>query len=584
MSKRLLCVWLPNWPIQRIQAEDPTLAEKPLLLSTRDPRRGLLVAAANLAAREENVKPGMRLSEATALVEAEVLEQDTHEELEGLCHLAEQMQLFSPIVGLEQLERKTWAGRNSLQPECLLLDITSIGQLFGSEEELVQQFGAWLRERHLFGCIAVAGSIGAAWAIANYGLRRESALQCNLSDDDEQPESLPACRYQIVEVDQRESEKTTETQSAEEGWYDRAAEAAIADLPIAALRLASDTVHSLRRLGIHRVGQLQTLPRQGMGTRLGEQLLLRWDQALDRKEEPVVTLHSLPDWCLEESLEYPTEHQEVIAELLRRNGEVLAKRLRKRGQGALRILCRLDLVDAQPLLMQLGMFRPTNDAEHLEELLVGQLEQVLQENSISAVWRLSLQATLTDDMIWRQADLFEGDRAANRNQMAKLIDTLSSRLGRKQVMVGNVRRESQPELAYQLQPMTGRKQDGKQQDTVKKLSSRLARRRAEPSTEDPLRRPTHLYKKPQPIEVAFAKTNESIEDGPRLATAPNSFLFQGKTFRVTASCGPERLESGWWRGPSVRRDYYRIEVQDGSWWWIYRDLNTATWFLHGIFD
>ena len=77
MSKRLLCVWLPNWPIQRIQAEDPTLAEKPLLLSTRDPRRGLLVAAANLAAREENVKPGMQLSEATALVEAEVLEQSS---------------------------------------------------------------------------------------------------------------------------------------------------------------------------------------------------------------------------------------------------------------------------------------------------------------------------------------------------------------------------------------------------------------------------------------------------------------------------------------------------------------------------
>ena len=528
----------------------------------------------------------MRLSEATALVEAEVLEQDTHEELEGLCHLAEQMQQFSPIVGLEQLERKTWAGRNSLQPECLLLDITGIGKLFGSEEELVQQFGAWLRERHLFGCIAVAGSVGAAWAIANYGLRRESSLQCGLPDDDEQPESLPACRYQIVEVEERESENICDNAPPpdDQGRHDRAAEAAIADLPIAALRLASDTVHSLRRLGIHRIGQLQTLPRQGMGTRLGEQLLLRWDQALDRKEEPVVTLHSLPDWCLEESLEYPTEHQEAIAELLRRKGEVLADRLIKRGQGALRILCRLDLVDAQPLLMQLGMFRPTNDPEHLEELLVGQLEQVLQENSISAVWRLSLQATLTADMIWRQADLFEGDQAANRNQMAKLIDTLSSRLGRKQVMVGNVRRESQPELAYQLQPMTGRKQDGKQQDTVKKLSSRLARRRAEPSTEDPLRRPTHLYKKPQSIEVAFAQTTESQEGGPRLATAPDSFLFQGKTYRVNASCGPERLESGWWRGPSVRRDYYRIEVQDGSWWWIYRDLNTANWFLHGIFD
>ena len=90
MSKRLLCVWLPNWPIQRVQAEEPLLADRPFLLSTRDPRRGLIVTAANLAARDEGVKPGMRLSEATTLTEGEVREHDPQEDLESICDLAEQ--------------------------------------------------------------------------------------------------------------------------------------------------------------------------------------------------------------------------------------------------------------------------------------------------------------------------------------------------------------------------------------------------------------------------------------------------------------------------------------------------------------
>ncbi|MEM7479193.1 MAG: DNA polymerase Y family protein [Planctomycetota bacterium] len=592
MSKRLLCVWLPNWPIQRIQAEEPALAERPLLLSTRDPRRGLLVTAANLIAKEEGIRPAMRLSEATALVEAEVREHDPQEDLEQLCHLAEQAQQFSPIVGLEQLERKSWAGRNIHQPECLQMDITGIGRLFGSEADLIEEVGKWLREQSYFACMALAGSVGTAWAIANYGLRRsESGQQCVVPEE-ETPEraDLPVARFCIVEPGQDDE--------------------ALSDLSISALRINTSTVDSLRRLGIMRIGQLSTLPRGGMATRLGDDLIARWDQARGHKEEPVVSLHSLPDWCLEQSLEFPTENRATLEELLRRHSLELSKRLAARGQGALRLVCRMDLVDKQPLLMQLGLFRPTNDAEHLETLLVGQLEQTLREHSITSVWRFSLQATMTADMVWRQADLFEGEAANHRNQMARLIDTLSSRLGRKQVLVGNVKRESQPELAYDLQPMTGRKQDGKQNDTVKKLSSRIARRRAEPSPEDPLRRPSHLFSQPKPIEVAFEAAQESEKDelasqteqalpanpsktrpslpadkqSLRLATAPSRFLYQGKWEQLHSVCGPERLESGWWRGPSVRRDYYRVETKEGGWWWIFRDLQNGKWFLHGMFD
>ena len=51
--------------------------------------------------------------------------------------------------------------------------------------------------------------------------------------------------------------------------------------------------------------------------------------------------------------------------------------------------------------------------------------------------------------------------------------------------------------------------------------------------------------------------------------------------------GPERIESGWWDGADVRRDYFIAENPRGETVWIYRDhrygIDDGEWFLHGVF-
>ena len=48
--------------------------------------------------------------------------------------------------------------------------------------------------------------------------------------------------------------------------------------------------------------------------------------------------------------------------------------------------------------------------------------------------------------------------------------------------------------------------------------------------------------------------------------------------------GPERIESGWWDGGDIRRDYYVAKDVTGAVLWIYRECDGARhWFLHGIF-
>ncbi|MCA9126315.1 MAG: DNA polymerase Y family protein [Planctomycetales bacterium] len=522
----------------------------------RDARRGSIVAAANLAARAAGVRPRMRLSEATALVDTDIRDYDPDEDIDSLCNLAEQAQQFSPIVGLEQLDKKTWSGRTLLQPEALLLDVTGIETLFGGEVKLLQQVASWLAKWNYFGCLAIGSSVGAAWALANYATRSASSHLSEYSSVAENSAEalVPACRL-VSGISEDE---------------------VLNSLPISALRLEATTASDLKRLGIQTIGQLSSLPRSGMATRLGKFLLTRWDQLIGKQAEAVVTMHAQPDWSLEQSLEYPTEDRATLNELVRHLIKELATRLSKRNEGALRVVCRMDVVDAAPTLLQLSLFRPSCDAEHLELLIIGQLEQQLQCQQPRTIWRLCLQATLTAPIVWRQTELFDGQAIENRQQIARLVDNLSNRLGRKQVLSAKIHRESQPELACTFYPMTGRRPDGSQQVTYRKLSSRIANQRADPSRQDPLRRPMQLFNPPIPIVMQLAASS---------ALTPFSrFQYQGSWHRITQALGPERLESGWWRGPNARRDYYRVVTERGSWFWMYRNLKDNQWFLHGTFD
>ena len=83
-----------------------------------------------------------------------------------------------------------------------------------------------------------------------------------------------------------------------------------------------------------------------------------------------------------------------------------------------------------------------------------------------------------------------------------------------------------------------------------------------------------LKPRPIPVEVISA-----VPDGP-----PVRFRWQATEHVIKDSWGPERIETGWWRGGTVRRDYYRIETSAGRRFWLFHDLAGGGWFLHGSFE
>jgi protein ImuB len=46
----------------------------------------------------------------------------------------------------------------------------------------------------------------------------------------------------------------------------------------------------------------------------------------------------------------------------------------------------------------------------------------------------------------------------------------------------------------------------------------------------------------------------------------------------------ERIESGWWDGAVVGRDYHVAVDRRGARLWVYRDLQSPErWYVHGLF-
>jgi protein ImuB len=48
--------------------------------------------------------------------------------------------------------------------------------------------------------------------------------------------------------------------------------------------------------------------------------------------------------------------------------------------------------------------------------------------------------------------------------------------------------------------------------------------------------------------------------------------------------GPERIESGWWDDGDVQRDYYVVRTSNGPDLWVFKDLRTSNWYLHGFWS
>jgi protein ImuB len=414
------------------------------------------------------------------------------------------------------------------------LDIEGSAHLFGGEEKLIADLADRLKNFGLPARLAVASTPGAAWALSHF---HKSLHQSSLF-------VLP---------------------SGEEA-------SALADLPVAALRLSPDIRNLLRRLGFKSVGALIDKPRAPFAARFAAQLLRRLDQALGLLDEPLKPIVAPPVYHSLHYLLEPIVTQEAVIARASRLMQALANVLTRDDAGARALRLSLYRVDGAVETVDIGLTLPTRNVSHVARLLDLKLATLAAThdtgfNSEFGYEAIGLAITRAEPMPARQIEISsaalpgapESDAA---ERYAALIDTLGQRLG-----AGRVRRFEPvashiPERAEVLAPAG--------EETAWPL--------AEEKT-----RPLLLLPQAEPTEVTAL-----IPDGP-----PRRFSWRGMTYHIAGSQGPERIGAQWWRTPhgetKPTRDYYLVEDFGGHRFWLYREglygreTTAAQWYVHGLF-
>ncbi len=354
--------------------------------------------------------------------------------------------------------------------------------------------------------------------------------------------------------------------------------AALAPLPIRALRLPDATVATLHRLGLTRIGQLMAAPRAPLARRFGAALLRRLDQALGQVFEPIVPL--APPALITRRLAFvePLVSAEAFATAIARLARSVCRRLEQAGLGARRLDLLFERVDGSVQAIRIGTARPARDPAHLARLLDERLETVDPGPGVEAM-RLTLplvepfaqiqtamaqtamaQTAMAQTTMAQTATLLDADAPPD---LAVLLDRLANRLGAERI--------------YRLAPV--------ESDVPERAVRRIPplappTRRSWPAD---LPRPARLLSPPQPVRALAP-----LPDHP-----PVAFTWRRKRFRVRRADGPERIHGEWWRRDAevlAVRDYFQVEDEDGRRFWLFRrgdGVDAATgdlsWFLHGIF-
>ncbi|MFM1815554.1 MAG: hypothetical protein RLZ98_2249 [Pseudomonadota bacterium] len=551
------------WPIERMRRtgglpgpDEIKRSEAEAWALVESGHRGLVVTAADEAARRQGVHVGQVLADArAALPGLRTRPAERSRDLAALARLASWCGRYGP-------------GRNMEGEDGIWIDVTGVAHLFGGEAALLRDLTGRLARFGLTARAGIAETHGVAHALARFG--------CGPN-----------------------------------GWAVAApgtVEAALAPLPVEALRLDERSVLLLKRLGLRRIGQLHGLPREALARRFrapdaarsarrsvaqaeaaraAGEVVLRLDQALGMRSEMRRPLAEPPVHLVRESYPDLIVSAAGVEAHCRRLVEALCQALEVAEEGVRRLRLTLYRADGTSVDVLLGTSRPVRDAAHLTALL---LDKTAALDAGFGIDMMTIEALEVEPFTGEQVELTAFDAAVSAGVPGELVDRLSNRLGARHVLRFAAAASHLPERAWRLAPALGADADDD-------------RHAACGGAEHAVRvlRPPLLLVRPERIEALA-----TVPDGP-----PVQFSWRRVRRRVVKAEGPERIAPEWWRrigmaaGPGMAclfdrtRDYYRLEDETGARYWVFRaglyrgdcemeaggeeDGTRPSWFMHGMF-
>jgi protein ImuB len=316
----------------------------------------------------------------------------------------------------------------------------------------------------------------------------------------------------------------------------------LAQVPVACTAWDGNRLQILRAMGVTRLGELMRLPRAGLARRLNPAMVQDLDIALARQPAPRRAF--VPHERFRERCDFETEIEDVA--YLEKALEPLigrcARFLRTRQAGIQALQLRLKHREGPATRVPLGFASITSEPRRLADVLCQKLERLTLKAPVRGIELISgrLRGLSANSL-----DVFAGlTGAGSRDSAPQLVERLRARLGEEAVYGVCLIAEHRPEAAWRR---------------VHELRWNFASRVSEEMAVQGMPRPVWLLDEPLPL------------------------------LKPEILQGPERIESGWWDGKGVARDYYiarqshGAQQSSGARLWVFQERQSKRWYVHGVF-
>jgi protein ImuB len=519
---RIACARVEAFAAAAVERCEPGLREQPLAVVT-GAAPATRVVEANAHARAAGVRPGLSDAEAGVRCPGLVRRAASADAEAAARHaLLEACLTVSP--------RLEDAG-----PGIVHLDLTGLHRLFGGDSEIAARLRRQARAVGLEIRVGVAGTRTAAEVAARVG---------------------PA-----VNVLPRGGER-----------------AALAAVPLAALEWPEALATTFTRWGLDTLGDLATLPREGLGTRLGPAGLDAHDRASGVDRAPWIPWTPPAFWEEAQGLDYELDTLLALVPVLDRVLGRLCARLTAAHLVADALDIRLSLVSGGHHARSMTLAAPMGDAVALTRLLALEIEAHPPSAAVVGV-------AISAHVVPRRAaatDLWQPPAPAPR-ELAGVLARLTTLVGGANVGAPVALDSHRPDPSA-LTTFSGQA--------------------GPPTTEmPPARRPHDRDAQEETGEAGSVDgTAPCIEAAagvlalrrlrpPRAVTVETQ---DGRPTRVTdpvvgtlavATCaGPWRASGDWWDVEVWAHDEWDVALADNTVWRLAHDRLTNTWSLDGVYD
>ncbi|GAB2808939.1 Y-family DNA polymerase [Ferruginibacter profundus] len=370
MPKRFMSIWFrylrTDWFIRR----QPELAAIPFVLSAPDHGR-MIVTAANVLAQQQGIDLGMAVADARAIIPSlKVLDDKPELAKTSLTGLAAWCIRFTPAVAIDL-------------PDGLLMDITGCAHLWGGEKQYLEEINNRFKQFGYDVRIAIADTIGTAWAITRYGQNN-----CII----------------------KSGEQTI----------------ALMQLPPSCLRIDAAIAERLEKLGLRQINNFISMPRPSLRRRFGKELLQQLDKALGHEEETIIPVTPIEPYherlpCLE-----PIVTATGIEIALQRLLDALCKRLQQEEKGLRMAVFKCYRIDGKIEKLEIGTNRPTCNTKHLFTLFEIKIDSIEPALGIEL---FTIDALKVEELTIAQEKLWENHYGIDDVGLSELLDRIAGKIG-----------------------------------------------------------------------------------------------------------------------------------------------------------